>query len=147
MKFKFLMVVIGTILLGIICADYVFKQYAKDDYTFSDTNNIYYLQCGVYTDIESIEETKYKTVTVLEDNKYYVYLGMTTKLDNAKKIKEKYEDNNLDIYIKEGYTSNSEFISNLEQYDILLDSADTKDEINNILETILASYEEIYMSD
>ena len=72
---------------------------------------------------------------------------MTTSMDNAKKIQENYRKKGIELYIKECYVSNNEFVSELSQYDILLSSSKTEEEMNSILSTVLASYEEFVLKN
>ena len=72
-----------------------------------------------------------------------MYVGITTSKSNADKIKKVYDDKNIDIYIKQDNINNVEFISNLEQYDVLLESVDKKKDILSINEVILSTYEEM----
>ena len=47
------------------------------------------------------------------------------------------------VYIEERKITNEEFSSNIEQFDLLINSAKTKSEILTITEVVLANYEEI----
>lgn len=145
MKTNFLISIICAILLGYLSATFIFKEYRDSNSVFGASNTIYFLQYGVYTNPNSsnLKDTKY--IEVKEDGKYYVYIGMTTNLENAEKIKKIYQDNKKELYIKESYISNNEFVSELSQYDVLLDSSKTKEEINSILSTILSTYEELVL--
>lgn len=145
MKTNFLISIICAILLGYLSATFIFKEYRDSSSVFGASNTIYFLQYGVYTNPNSsnLKDTKY--IEVKEDGKYYVYIGMTTNLENAEKIKKIYQDNKKELYIKESYISNNEFVSELSQYDVLLDSSKTKEEVNSILSTILSTYEELVL--
>lgn len=145
MKTNFLISIICAILLGYLSATFIFKEYRDSNSVFGASNTIYFLQYGVYTNPNSsnLKDTKY--IEVKEDGKYYVYIGMTTNLENAEKIKKIYQDNKKELYIKESYISNNEFVSELSQYDVLLDSSKTKEEVNSILSTILSTYEELVL--
>ncbi len=145
MKTNFLISIICAILLGYLSATFIFKEYRDSNSVFGASNTIYFLQYGVYTKPNSsnLKDTKY--IEVKEDGKYYVYIGMTTNLENAEKIKKIYQDNKKELYIKESYISNNEFVSELSQYDVLLDSSKTKEEVNSILSTILSTYEELVL--
>ena len=72
-----------------------------------------------------------------------MYVGITTSKSNADKIKKAKKKKNIDIYIKQDNINNVEFISNLEQYDVLLESVDKKKDILSINEVILSTYEEM----
>lgn len=145
MKMNFLISIVCALLLGYLCANFIFQEYKESNSMFSENNLIYFLQYGVYTnsDFDDIKADKY--VKVENDGKYYVYVGMTTDIDNAKKIQDFYRKKNIDLYIKQDVISNSEFIMQLSQYDILLNSTKTEAEINSVLATILSSYEDLLL--
>ncbi len=145
MKASFIVPIIISILLGGFCGKLVFDQYQAKEEVFQENNTAYFLQQGVYSTEESlVENTKdlaYK-VSVLEDGKYYVYVGITKDLDNAEKLKKMYEEMGYNIYQRELPISNYEFLNNLEQYDILLTSSKTNEEMQSVMKVVLASFEE-----
>lgn len=112
--------------------------------TFTENNKFYLLQQGVYHNKELMEEEikniKPKIV-FLKDDKYYVYVGVTAKMENAKKIKKVIEDQGYDILIKEVNIKDEEFINNMMQFDILIKNATNPEEIITIEEVVLSSYE------
>ena len=140
MKRKILLPILLAIVFGYLCANYVYALYKEED----NTTNVYFLQEGVYKSLESVEELKNlpSKLILKEDDKYYVYVGITSSLDQAKMIKNIYENNNINLYIKEKIIDNDSFLSELEQYDILLKNAKSFEEINNVFETVVATYEE-----
>ena len=136
-----LLIFIG-ILLGI-------KIYgAKDSMlkVFNDEEIYYFLQEGVYTSKEVMQENtknfSAKAITY-ENNKYYVYVGITKEEEIAKKIKSIYEQQGYQIYIKEKTIMNEEFKNNIAQFDLLINSTNITEEILTIEEVVLANYEEI----
>ena len=84
-------------------------------------------------------------VVSLEDGKYYVYLGFTTDYSNLSKIRNMYKDMGVEVYIREVLIENEEFISNLEQFDILLDNVNGTNDILSINSAILSSYDEMIL--
>ena len=125
-----LLVILFGSLLGILFGEMFFKNYQGIDYLNQD-GNIFYLQYGVYTTIEAAEENT-KSLTLKHfikelDSKYYVYLGVTTDYDKALKLKEKYEKDDIHIYIRSDYVENSETLFKLKEYDnkLNLDNVET----------------------
>lgn len=118
--------------------------------TFSEGKTYYFIQEGVYSSKEIMNENtkdiQVKTVDTL-NNKQYVYLGITRDNNNAKKIKDIYEKKGYQIYIKEQNLSNEEFYNNVTQFDILVNSTDKASEILTIEEVVLANYEELIKKD
>lgn len=106
----------------------------------------YFLQEGVYSSIDSLNSnTKNIKKKVIEklDGKYYVYLGITKDQNVATKLKNIYKENGITIYQKEKNVTSEEFLNNVTQFDMLINSSQTKDEILTIEEVVLANYEEI----
>lgn len=149
MKMNIIIPVICAVLLGYLCASFIFNQYGALNFAFNDDTNIYYLQCGAYTNKEASEKTTNgisEKITIKEGEKYYSYIGMTANSDVAKNIQSMYKEKGVDIYIKSGYLDNNDFISQLNQYDILLEASKNLTEINSVLKTVLATYDEIILN-
>lgn len=149
MKMNIVVPIICAVLLGYLCASFIFNQYGISSFVFSESENIYYLQCGAFNteeaslkDIKGIEEK----LTIKEGDKYYSYIGMTTNNKIAKNIQEMYKEKGIDIYIKSDYLENEDFISQLNQYDVLLEASKNIDEVNSVLKTVLATFDEIILN-
>ncbi|MBQ7137146.1 MAG: SPOR domain-containing protein [Bacilli bacterium] len=147
MNKKFLIYVLSAILLGAIFGSLFYKQYEKEKNIAVDYNT-YLLQLGIYNsrDEFSKEVEELSDYLVVEkNNKFYVYVGISTKRKNAEKLQNLFSDNDINVSIKKSVIDDIEFISNLQQYDLLLDSASNKDDIMSINEVILSSYEEMVL--
>jgi len=144
MKTKYFAPIILAVILGYLCASFALDEYHTN---YKDIpNNIYYLQIGAYNNKDNIEkdlENITNKLIVKEDDKYYVYVGITTDYTNALKIRDLYKEKNVNLYIKDGYINNKDFILELEQYDILIKNSKTYEEVNSVLEAILATLEEV----
>lgn len=138
------------LLLGAFMGDKLYEIYQEKILgVFKDYNTYYFIQEGVYSSEEIMNEnTKDLETKIVEykDNKYYVYLGITTDLENVNKIKNIYEDNNYRLYVKEVNLSNQEFFNNVSQFDILIKNTNKDEEILTIEEVVLANYEELISS-
>ncbi len=141
--------IICAVLLGYLCASFIFNQYGVSSFVFSDSKNIYYLQCGAFNteeaslkDIKGIEDK----LTIKEGDKYYSYIGMTTSNKIAKNIQKMYKEKGIDIYVKSDYLENEDFISQLNQYDVLLEASKNINEVNSVLKTVLATFDEIIVN-
>ena len=95
--------------------------------------------------LENTKDLETKLVNK-ENDKFYVYLGITRDEENAKKIKQIYNNKGYQLYIKEVSLSNEEFYNNVTQFDLLIKNTDKKEEILTIEEVVLANYEEIIKS-
>lgn len=140
MKVNFIIPIVSAILLGYLCANFVISEYVS---TNTQVDNIvYYLQISASDTEDNTTNPNIKNKIVIKEDKYYTYIGMTMDKEIANKIKDIYSNLGIDVYIKEKHLNNK-FISELEQYDILLKNASSKEEIDSILSSILSSYEEI----
>lgn len=144
MNKKFLFSLVVAIALGTVVGKYFYNE--TNAQTVFKEGEIIFLQQGVYTDKKNMEENIKRIdpkVIVEEDDKFYVYVGITKSKKNAEKIKALYEKKGYDIYEKNIAVSNEEFKNNLEQFDLLLNRAEKEEEITPINEVILANYEQI----
>ena len=51
----------------------------------------------------------------------------------------------IEVYIKPTVINNIEFVSNLEQYDLLISEVENEDNLISISDVVLSSYEEIVL--
>ena len=137
-----LVVALIFIISGIVVGN---NLYNKVDFkllnTFKENNDFYLLQLGTYDTKEIMQrDTRDINPKVYEvkNDKYYVYVGISSNMNNLNKIKDIYKDEELTtkvINIKD-----EEFINNLRQFDILIDNTNDKDEILTIEEVVLSSF-------
>lgn len=137
LKKKYLIHLLFAIILGFISAQIVYSNYS--DNIFELEYNSYFL---------SIQDNSDDALMVFDENgnsNYYV--GITTSMENANKIKKIYENKNININIEPQKIDNDEFLSNLEQYDILISSVNSDESIISINEVVLSSYDEIVLGN
>ena len=125
-----------AIVIGSFFGNLIFKNYKTEEVMVSD-NNVYMLQYGGYTNEISLNESikkikNYNYYTVLINNVYYVYLGITTNYDIALQIQEYYDQNNIYLYIKENYLGNTELINKIKEIDNLILEEENPNLINYI---------------
>ena len=139
MNKKIILSVVFTMLLGIATAKVVYSKTISSDDKKSN-NTVYFLQLGVYTNKNSMQlDTKSieNKIVTQENDKYYVYVGISKSKKNLEKISKLYKNDGYSLYIKEMSVLNNEFLVNLEQFDKLIESAKTNEEINTINMVIL----------
>lgn len=134
------------IYIGFLLGDFIFSNENKLLNKLSPSENFYFLQEGIYGDKDilnnNLSKLNLKTIDKV-DNKYYVYVGITKDIELAKRIKDIYKEEGINVYLKEKKLSSKEFSTNLSQFDLLLSKTKDKDEILTIEEVVLANYEEI----
>ncbi len=140
MNKNIIIVILFGSLIGYLFGNIIFNNYKGKDYIEID-GNIYYLQYGVYTTneaaINSTKNLNEKYFIKEIDNKYYVYLGVTSNYDLALKLKEKYENKNIHIYIRSDYVENSETLDKLKEYDEKIND----DNIESVMQEIFENSE------
>ena len=132
------------LITGIIVGRNIYLS--KSTQVFSNKDIYYFIQEGVYSSKSIMEENiKNMDLKVVDeiDNKYYVYLGITKDELIAKRLKEIYESEGYQIYIKEVSLSNEEFNNNVTQFDLLINATTSEKDILTIEKVVLANYEEI----
>lgn len=140
-----------SLIVGVYLGKFTLNQYHDFNVfpAFSGYETIYFLEQGVYSDEEvmknSMSSFNYYIYSSDEDG-YHTYVGITKNYENALKVKEFYKEKGYDIYVKENDIKNNSFISVLNQYDILLSSADNNN-IDSICNQILSSYEELVINE
>ena len=127
MKKQIIIVILFGSIVGYLFGNILFKNYQGIDY-LDDDGNIYYLQYGVYTTKDSANSnTKDLDIPYViheMDEKYYVYLGITSNYDIALKLRDMYKEKNIHIYIRSDYVENSETLDKLKEYDLELENID-----------------------
>lgn len=143
MKVKFIFPIFLAIVIGFLSAKIFYE-------TFEDKSqlkpNSYFIQVGAYVDktsVNKITKNLKAYLTIEEDGKSYVYVGITSNEKNKEKIKKIYEDKGYSVYVKENYINNTSFYSNLIQYDVLLSEVTNEEDLISISKVILSSYEEL----
>lgn len=148
MKKNFWIPLTIAIVLGFISAQIVYSTYRNN--LSSSSYNAYLLQIASFENVDSISSDMKGNADYLivnENNMYNVYVGITTDLSNANKIKNIYEKKDIEVYIKPTVINNIEFVSNLEQYDLLISEVENEDNLISISDVVLSSYEEIVLGN
>lgn len=149
MKEKIIMPIIASVLVGFVMGKFMFNQYDNGVALASkltEKESLYFIQQGVYSSIDSMKENTSSLpyyIYTEENNKYYVYIGITKDKDNLEKLKGYYQDKGYNIYIKTVEISNDAFLEIFNQYEQLLKSTTDKDAISAIMSSVLAKYEEL----
>lgn len=144
---KTMLLAVIFVVLGAVCGNYLYRKAPDTVSVFQTNQTFYFLQEGIYSSKDIMQENVgdlANKLVVLEDNKYYVYVGITMNQDNANKIKKIYEDMGYQVYIKKMTLNNEEFASNVSQFDLLVQESDTTEDVLTVEEVVLANYEQIF---
>lgn len=149
---KNIVTVFLALLVGLLLGRFVLNQYefeGKIVPTMNISKSAYFIQQGVYSSKESMESnvTNFPYyIYMINDDKYYVYIGITFLEENMNKIKGYYEQKGYITYVKEINISNDDFITVLEQYDSLLKESTDSEVIGTVCSQVLNKYEELVLS-
>ena len=148
---KYIISVVLALIVGLIFGKFMLNQYNFEGKIVSVMNNTkqaYFIQQGVYSSKESMEKNLKGSpyyIYVVDDEKYYVYIGITFLAENVDKIKGYYEQKGYDIYVKQININNENFSVVLEQYDGLLKESSESEVIGTICSQVLNKYEELVL--
>lgn len=148
---KYLTTFLSSLIIGFFLASFFIKQYKNSTGIKVSLNNeeLYFVQYGVFSSKESMEENTLELqnyVYNIEDNLYYVYIGITKDKEIAEKIVEYYKKINYETIVKKFNVQNKEFIKLLDNYDKILKSTSDDTVIASILNQILMKYEEVVIN-
>lgn len=149
---KYLFTFFIAMTIGLFLSYFFITQY--DSYTgikVSGTGtSLYFVQFGVFSSIENMEK---ETISLenyvynINEDMYYVYVGITKNKDNANKIVNHYKDLGYETIIKEYEINSNKFLSELSNYDSLLLSTTDKTVISSLISQVLSKYEEVVIND
>lgn len=148
---KYLFTFFIAIVIGFFLSAFFIKQY--DNYTgikVSGTGeNLYFIQYGVFSSVDNMEK---ETIALenyvynINEDMYYVFVGITKNRDNANKIVNYYKGLGYDTIIKEYEISNTKFLEELNNFDNILSNTTDKTVIASLINQILIKYEEVVIS-
>lgn len=125
--------VIGAVLVGIICALFLFKKVEKVNSLALD-GNATAVQIGVFTKKENAKAMaiKYGGIVMEDDDLYRVFYSVLSKNKNIEFITNKLKEKNINYYLKR-ITLNADMLEKIKKYDSLMENAsdDIKEEINS----------------
>ena len=144
---KLLLTCLFSTIISLLFGNYIFTSYKTATEriiaTSTQSEKVYMLLYGSYNSKEKVDKITIDNYILEEDNGFYkVYIGVSLSLENAKKIKEIYNNLGNSIYIREKYINDFEFIYYLESVD-KFDNL-SNDEILNIEDDIIDKYKEIF---
>ncbi len=146
---KYIKSMMLALIVGLFLSNIVLKQY--DSYSgikVSSSNEIlYFIQYGVYSNKSSMEENTINLqnyVYNINDDKYYVYVGITKT--NKDKIVDYYKSLGYETIIKEFGISNKKFIEKLNVLDETLNNTTDITAIASIISQTLELYEEVVIN-
>lgn len=148
---KYMVTFLSSLIIGFFLAHFFIKQYS--DYNGIKVSGIgdelFFVQYGVFSSMESMEENTISLqnyVYNIDDNLYYVYVGITKDENNASKIVEYYKGLGYDTIIKKFDVVNKEFVKLLDNYDEVLKNTNDQTATLSVINQVLMKYEEVVIN-
>ena len=148
---KYLFTFLLALIVGFFLSSFFINQY--DNYSGIKVSglgeDLYFIQYGVYSSLDSMEKETIgleNYVYNINEDMYYVYVGITNIDTNANKIVDYYKNLGYETIIKRYSVSNNKFIEELTNYDNLLKETNDKTAIASLINQILIKYEEVVIN-
>ena len=148
MNKRYLIYISLAIAVGAVFGNIFYNKYEKEQ-SLEKEYNSYLLQLGIFDTKEDMNKELLEIddyIVIEKNNKYYVYVGVSTNKKNVTNLQEIFLDKDINTSIKKTIISDIEFMNSLEQFDLLLDSVSSNEDIMSINEAILSSYEEMLLN-
>lgn len=149
---KYLFTIIISLLVGFLLSNYILKQY--DDYkgitVYKDGEMLYFIEYGVYDNYSDMEKNTINLENYIyqfDDNKYYVYIGITKNDEVLNKINNYFKNLGYSINTKEFYVTNNEFTKLIENNDAILLLTNDEVVIGEVVSEGLTSYEKVVINE
>lgn len=149
---KYLFTIIISLLVGFLLSNYILKQY--DDYkgitVYKDGEMLYFIEYGVYDNYSDMEKNTINLENYIyqfDDNKYYVYIGITKNDEVLSKVNNYFKNLGYSITTKEFYVTNNEFIKLIENNDAILLLTNDEVVIGEVVSEGLTSYEKVVINE
>lgn len=138
-----------AIISGAFLGNFLFERYKEEDKAvLKETNSLYFFIEGVYNNKgqaeKSSENVKVKLITK-EDANYITYLAITKDEANLEKLEKLFKKLKVNATIKKMSINNKEFLTILEQMDLLLKKTNQKEELLAVNEVILSNYQDLVL--
>lgn len=138
-------------MVGFLLSNYILKQY--DDYkgitVYKEGEMLYFIEYGIYNDYKEMEENTINLenyIYQIDDNKYYVYIGITKSDEVLNKINNYFKNLGYNVTNREYYITNKKFIESIENNDKILLLTDDEVVIGEVVSSGLTTYEEVVIN-
>ena len=148
---KYITLIIISIIIGFFLSYFVLTKYKNFNgvSVYKDADEYYFLQYGEYNTKEELENIAINLENYVyrkEDDKYYMYIGITRNKENISKIKNYYKNKNIILEEKVFYISSNKFKETIDNLDNILSVSTDDIVINEIINQGLNKYEEIVLN-
>ena len=149
---KYMRAMLLSLVIGFFLSYFIFKQYKSYNgiTVYKEGDEYFFLERGVYdskTDMEKNSINLENYIYRKENNKYYMYVGITKNKDNLKKMKNYFNNKNIDTNSKKFYISSTKFSESINNLDNILVNSNDEIVVYEIINQGLSTYEEIILND
>lgn len=133
------------IIVLFIAIAFSFIIYKAYKYRNQNINTVYFLQIGAYKNYDNVVNVtrSLDNYILLEENNLYKVFAAVTMNDNIYSKLSKYYSKDFNSYKKSIRINDKDLINKIEKYDILLNSVDTREEVNLIVKEELNMLKDI----
>lgn len=144
--------IVIAIVSGALLGKFTFDKYENIDTlnVISYDNYVYMLKYGTYETLDDMSNSVIdidRYIYIEKDNKVTAYTGIAKTKDSITKIKNIYDEKNINTNIVKIKIDNEEFIQNLNEYEKLLEVAEDEKSLLIIENQILSCYESVVVNN
>ena len=148
---KYIRAMLLSLIIGFFLSYFIFKQYKNYNgiAVYKEGDEYFFLENGVYNSKNDMEKNSINLENYIyrkEDNKYYMYVGITKNKDNLTKMTNYFKNKSIDTSVKKFYISSTKFSESINNLDNILINSDDEIVINEIINQGLTKYEEIILN-
>ena len=117
---------------------------------YKEGEMLYFVEYGVFNNYNEMEANTINLenyIYKVDDNKYYVYIGITKSDEVVNKMANYFKNLGYNTKVKEFYITNDEFISSINNYDVVLLSTDDNVVMGEVISQGLTTYEEVVIDE
>ena len=147
---------IVSILFGLLIGFFLSKTLLEEYHGYTKVKTVsstgvtaYFVKYGEYDSIDELEKETISLVNYIyteKDNKYSVYIGITTKPENLEKLITYFKNMNYNVTTEEFIITNKDYINYLENADKLLANTNDLTVLGEVSSQILSKYEELVIN-
>lgn len=151
MKKYFISILFGLLIGFFLSKNFLeeYKGYTRIKTTSSSGVTAYFIKYGEYKSLDELEKNTTALTNYIyteKDNKYIVYIGITTKKDTRDKLITYFKKLKYNVSSEEYIITNKEYINYLDSADKLLENTADMSVLGEVSSQILSKYEEIVLN-
>lgn len=149
MKTKVLIPIFFSVFIGFLLGKLIFNNYDQNAInTFEEKEMIYFVLLDKFDSLETMKQSIKNLDSLLyieEDNKFYVYGGISKHQNIAERIKEYYQSVYNNVSVQRKNVDSESFLNILNEYDKITYIATTDKDLISIEQIVLSNYKEMIL--